>query len=179
MSAESLEATLHSCGSHLAYKLTCSEASALSIDARGHCQRCGQVARRLLYDHDHAVGWHAVRGLVCDSCNQHLERVDSGARDPDELDLAYLSDPWHVKHRPGLVDRLARRRRPRMVVMSFRLPVEVRDQLVAKAEAAGMNPTEVVRDLVAEWAADEAGSEQHGRQHGHTEEGPTLSDQPF
>lgn len=38
-----------------------------------------------------------------------------------------------------------------MVVMSFRLPVDLRARLVAKAEREHANPTEVIRDLIADW----------------------------
>lgn len=42
-----------------------------------------------------------------------------------------------------------------MVVMSFRLPAATKDALDRKAQARGLNPTEVVRELVTEWAEDE------------------------
>ena len=49
-----------------------------------------------------------------------------------------------------------RQSRPRMVVMSFRLPVATKEALDQKAQARGLNPTEVVRELVTEWAEDES-----------------------
>lgn len=48
-----------------------------------------------------------------------------------------------------------RQTRPNLVMMSFRLPPELKDKLYAKAEQEGVNPTEVLRDLVAEWVASE------------------------
>lgn len=62
---------------------------------------------------------------------------------------------YAVKVNPRIRNTLPsvpRQTRPRMVVMSFRLPVDVRDKLYAKAEADGLNPTEVVRSLVADYA---------------------------
>lgn len=43
--------------------------------------------------------------------------------------------------------------RPNLVMMSFRLPPELKAKLYEKAESAGENPTEVVRALVAEWVS--------------------------
>jgi antitoxin component of RelBE/YafQ-DinJ toxin-antitoxin module len=42
-----------------------------------------------------------------------------------------------------------------MVVMSFRVPADVRERFIAKAEEMGANPTEVIRDLVTDWAPPE------------------------
>lgn len=50
---------------------------------------------------------------------------------------------------------MPRQTRPRMVVMSFRLPEDIREQLDAKAAAQGMNPTEIVRALVADYVGDD------------------------
>lgn len=41
--------------------------------------------------------------------------------------------------------------RPSLVMMSFRLPPELKDELYAKAAREGVNPTEILRVLVAEW----------------------------
>jgi hypothetical protein len=48
-----------------------------------------------MFDHDHDLGWRAVRGLVCPSCNAILHRVDTGKREPDDHVMAYLMNPWH------------------------------------------------------------------------------------
>jgi hypothetical protein len=65
---------------HVSYSLTCAEYDDLLAVARGCCMACKERAAPLCLDHDHELGWWAVRGLVCRSCNQQLRRVDSGER---------------------------------------------------------------------------------------------------
>lgn len=60
------------------------------------CKDRPRPGRPLNIDHDHALGWWAVRGLVCDRCNQVVRRVE--AREyPDWLPVKrYLDNPWHA-----------------------------------------------------------------------------------
>lgn len=44
--------------------------------------------------------------------------------------------------------------RPRMVVRSFRIPEDGWAKVLERCEREGINPTEVVRLLVVEWAAE-------------------------
>jgi hypothetical protein len=46
--------------------------------------------------------------------------------------------------------------RPRMVVRSFRIPEDVWAKVLERCEREGINPTEVVRELVVEWASEPA-----------------------
>lgn len=48
-----------------------------------------------------------------------------------------------------------RQTRANLVMMSFRLPPELKDKLYAKAAREDVNPTEVLRDLVAQWVDEE------------------------
>lgn len=48
-----------------------------------------------------------------------------------------------------------RQTRPQMVVRSFRIPAETWEKVAARCEREGVNPTEVVRQLVTEWAEDD------------------------
>lgn len=48
-----------------------------------------------------------------------------------------------------------RQTRPRMVVRSFRIPESVWAKVVERCQREGANPTEVVRDLVTDWAEEQ------------------------
>lgn len=66
---------------HTKYVLTCGEYDGLLRHADGYCTLCRKrprLGRPLNIDHDHALGQWAVRGLVCDRCNQILRRVEAG-----------------------------------------------------------------------------------------------------
>ncbi|MFE5868826.1 endonuclease domain-containing protein [Streptomyces roseifaciens] len=66
---------------HTSYALTCSEYDDLLLRAGGQCMLCKirpRSGRSLNIDHDHALGGWAVRGLVCDRCNQVIRRVEAG-----------------------------------------------------------------------------------------------------
>lgn len=86
----------HACSTHLTYRLTCDDFESLVSTRSGACWRCSQQAERLEIDHDHALGINAVRGMLCAFCNNHLGRVESGLREPDALDAAYLGNAWHL-----------------------------------------------------------------------------------
>ena len=42
-----------------------------------------------------------------------------------------------------------------MVVRSFRVPADVWAKVTARCEREGINPTEVVRELVTQWGEDD------------------------
>jgi hypothetical protein len=82
---------------HENYSLTCEQYERLLNRAKGHCELCGKpgfksARGKLHIDHDHALGWHAVRGLLCNHCNTQFHRtwMDTPAR------TAYLSRAWHL-----------------------------------------------------------------------------------
>lgn len=85
---------------HKAYHLTCVQHEHLLARSGNCCEICGKPADRsgfgLILDHDHQLGWLAVRGLVCPRCNTVLGRVDKGFREPDEATARYLANPWHA-----------------------------------------------------------------------------------
>lgn len=86
------------CQRHTSYHLTCAEFDMLEREADGFCDVCHyDHAGELSIDHDHAVGFRAVRGLVCSSCNIRLGLVDAGRRQPSRDALNYLSDPWYMR----------------------------------------------------------------------------------
>jgi hypothetical protein len=92
------------------YGMTCEQFDLLEARADGHCELCGISEAdipfgKLHMDHDHAIGFGAVRGLVCQKCNAHLRRVDSGERSTDDKVTAYLTSPfWHVIY-PNEIER--------------------------------------------------------------------------
>ena len=45
--------------------------------------------------------------------------------------------------------------RPRMVVVNFRVPAEVKERATARAEREGINLTDALRDFLVAWAADQ------------------------
>ena len=61
----------------------------------GHCeicQRCADVRVRMVVDHDHSTG--AVRGVLCDPCNQML----GFARDSPKILMAAIK---YISSRPS------------------------------------------------------------------------------
>jgi Recombination endonuclease VII len=83
----------HTTCNHRQYNVSCEQFDGMLVTARFACQRCGQASERLVIDHDHALGWWAVRGLLCSWCNSHLGQVDGG-RKPCDLDTErYLASP--------------------------------------------------------------------------------------
>lgn len=50
---------------------------------------------------------------------------------------------------------MPRQTRANLVMMSFRLPPDLKDKLYAKAAREDVNPTEVLRVLVAQWVEEE------------------------
>lgn len=88
------------------YHLSAEDYAALLERANGICDMCGELARTqwnktpLVIDHDHNLGWSAVRGLICYSCNAALAQLESRGRNlrtrASEA-AAYLANPWHVR----------------------------------------------------------------------------------
>ena len=95
---------------HTGYALTCAEYDDLLRRADNHCMLCRakrRTGRSLNIDHDHALGRWAVRGLVCDRCNQALRYVDAKEK-PDWLGIRrYLDNAWHLSQ-PGSAEKAAR-----------------------------------------------------------------------
>lgn len=86
---------------HKQYHLTCAEFDMLEGESDCFCDICGYDATDAFYplhiDHDHGIGWRAVRGMVCIGCNQALSYVDSGIKTPSRAMAHYLADPWHAR----------------------------------------------------------------------------------
>lgn len=92
---------------HVGYSLSCAEYDDLRRLARGRCKICQEPTATLLIDHDHALGDWAVRGLVCQLCNQHLRRVDAGRRKKSPAVSRYLANAWH-RRQPTSAGKAAR-----------------------------------------------------------------------
>lgn len=89
------------CRHRTTYGMTCGEFDQLWADANGACQMCeippwATKQNFLVLDHDNAIGFHAVRGLLCATCNVFLGR--SGYLNPT-LVLRYVQAAWHLTHR--------------------------------------------------------------------------------
>lgn len=96
MSTNARERVHKSC-THRKYRMSCQQIDELRAESGERCQICGRLERYMLgilnIDHDHALGYWAVRGLLCPSCNNKLE---SGILVGPEVD-AYLANPWHKR----------------------------------------------------------------------------------
>jgi hypothetical protein len=91
----------HASCQHQAYRLTCGDYDALVKRAGNKCEICrtpGIETRRgiLCIDHDPRYGYFAVRGLLCDSCNHVMGRVDRGLRHGDARTYEYCQNAWFV-----------------------------------------------------------------------------------
>lgn len=60
-----------------------------------------------------------------------------------------------VKQIRNTLRAVPKQMRPRMIVRSFRIPLDVWEALVKRCELEGLNPTEVIRDLATDWAEKE------------------------
>lgn len=81
------------CQTHRRYDLTCAEIGELVEITGNRCQLCeatsdGKRWRMLFIDHDHSLGYWAVRGLLCSSCNTFI----GGARKSEAI---FPARPWH------------------------------------------------------------------------------------
>jgi len=97
----------HASHAHRSYGMSCDQFDDLYRSASGRCEICGvrgedTPTSRLFIDHDQAVGYYAVRGLLCNSCNTLLGIRGGGFTVAAEAYLTAKS--WHV-------GRLMRRRR--------------------------------------------------------------------
>lgn len=82
---------------HTGYSLSCSEYDSLLRRSKGRCDRCREPFDKLVIEHDHRLGGNwAVRGLVCQPCNQRLRYVDSGKVRASATDRRYLTRAWHL-----------------------------------------------------------------------------------
>lgn len=83
----------HATCTHRSYNISCEQFDALLIDAQFACQICRTTDQPLCIDHDHSLGWWAVRGLLCHPCNVRLGWVDNGRRAATPAEAAYLASP--------------------------------------------------------------------------------------
>ena len=58
------------------------------------------------------------------------------------------------KTRPTLCAVSPKQTRPRMVVVNFRVPEDVKARAIERAEREGINLTDALRDFLTEWAAE-------------------------
>lgn len=151
---------------HRTYLLDCAQYEMLLARAAGKCELCGtpttQCAKgKLDIDHEHRIGLHAVRGLVCQTCNAHMRRVDSGERAMSWDVAAYLLLSGHVLP-PGTSRRppqpVGRRGeaiadQPRTV----RIPQGIWDDFGSSCGHLGSNRTEQVIQFML-WITGQAGA---------------------
>lgn len=83
-------------GTHETYALSCAEFDLLVQRSAGRCDRCVVPYRRLVIDHDHALGPRGVRGLLCHSCNSMLGRIEKRGVPMDQRTADYLARPFHA-----------------------------------------------------------------------------------
>lgn len=100
----------HARCAHRRYGLTCESYDQLAARSGGCCEVCGTAFPRLHIDHDHAVGQHGVRGLVCRQCNSILRDVDYGRRKAPANVVRFLERAWHLTHPPHVGQHEKRRR---------------------------------------------------------------------
>jgi hypothetical protein len=89
--------TPHESCYHSGYSLTCAEYDDLRRLAGGCCKICREPTSALSIDHDHAIGRWAVRGLLCQKCNQHLKLVELGRKSKTAAMSRYLANAWHKR----------------------------------------------------------------------------------
>lgn len=58
----------------------------------------------------------------------------------------------NVRHARSLPAVSPKQTRPRMVVVNFRVPEDVKARAIAKAEREGINLTDALRDFLTEWS---------------------------
>ncbi len=82
---------------HTVYRMTPEAWVELHTTADGRCMMCHRECERLQVDHDHAVGYPAVRGLVCAKCNTALSRMETGSQPWTGEARAFVATPWHQR----------------------------------------------------------------------------------
>lgn len=93
----------HGCSQHRKYSLTCDQYSELREAAGGRCQICRRLGSEtksqiLFIDHDHAIGYPAVRGLLCCRCNGYIAMSDRWRTEEEKAAIrAYMLNPWHSR----------------------------------------------------------------------------------
>lgn len=98
--------TYHHPCRHGKYHLSCEQFDELFIAARGACQICRRTGHEtnsgvLFIDHDNAISYRAVRGLLCVRCNGMLGMTFFW-RSLAEIRAirTYLANPWHARLGP-------------------------------------------------------------------------------
>jgi hypothetical protein len=89
--------TKHSSCYHVGYSLSCAEYDDLIRLAKGSCKICKTPTDSLSIDHDHGLGTWAVRGLLCQRCNQHMKLAERGLRRMTAPMARYLANAWHKR----------------------------------------------------------------------------------
>jgi hypothetical protein len=117
---------IHVCITHRAYRLTCREFAQLQDITPGRCQMCGERTSKLVIDHDHGLGFWAVRGLVCETCNVVLGKIEGGVSPRTATADRYLAAAWHA--RQVTTEAKRQRARPRK-----KCPVCERDCAINKS----------------------------------------------
>jgi hypothetical protein len=85
------------CKTHNGYGLGCVGYEELRRYYGDPCALCGNARRRMHIDHDHTIGVHAIRGLLCPTCNTgHMKLVDQGVYPIDAATREYLMHPYHL-----------------------------------------------------------------------------------
>lgn len=72
------------------------ELAEIAVMHDGVCRLCRRTDQQLVYEHDHAVGIHALRQLTCQRCNAHMTGVDAGRYAVDPATRKYIMEPWYL-----------------------------------------------------------------------------------
>lgn len=123
---------------HRFYLMTCEDFRALEARAGGLCEIC-RTETKLKIDHDHGLGWGAVRGLLCQKCNSELSRVDAGHQEPGLAVAEYLANSWYLQTQTPLP---ASEQTP---IRAVRIPDDVWEALRAAAARNDETAADVLR----------------------------------
>lgn len=91
----------HATCHHTAYRMSCEDFDGLWEYAMGRCQICKTpeaetVRRKLVIDHAPDYGPIAVRGLLCDKCNNLMGKFDA-RKTNDRRCYSYRNRAWFVR----------------------------------------------------------------------------------
>lgn len=93
----------HTSCNHRNYNLSCEQFEELLAECQFRCQVCGRKNVKLHIDHDHAVGWWGVRGLLCQTCNSRLGHIELGRTPTDERFERFLANPYPGRREPVVI----------------------------------------------------------------------------
>jgi hypothetical protein len=85
--------------------MSCADWAALLRRANGRCEICHVTGAEtshgyLVIDHDCRAGTHAVRGLLCSTCNTQIAYACNDIN--AEAKRCYLANPWFLSNRETL-----------------------------------------------------------------------------